>query len=221
MLSRPNNHVSQSSVQLTHLSLLLQNHKPISHGWQGWKCPTMVDTSQSRLRSNFTRRPYLSRNLTQLPMTLQLIRCPTTAPTPHQCLLHLLRKQLKVWKGSGKKRHMYVFLFYCVYIDSWTPSFLQSKLIQWLTLRDSTLDELLRLDGLGSFIQQDLCMDCSKHPGCYRCPDCGHGAALLCQTCLIKRHRGVELHRVEVCTFRYIVYVCIEVIYFLPSEVEW
>ncbi|KAM6489975.1 hypothetical protein JOM56_014554 [Amanita muscaria] len=74
----------------------------------------------------------------------------------------------------------------------------QSNLIQWLSLRDSILDELLRHDGLGSFIGQQNCNVCSKREaGPFRCRDCGHGSQLLCRECLILKHHGLELHRIE------------------------
>jgi len=79
----------------------------------------------------------------------------------------------------------------------------QSKLVEWLSLRDSTLDEFLRLDGLGSSLGNESCRLCSKVPpsALFRYQDCGHGCTLLCQHCLILKHRDLELHRVQVNCF--------------------
>ena len=74
----------------------------------------------------------------------------------------------------------------------------QSKLTQWLTLRDSTLDELLRRDGQGPFITHESCTVCLKTSGPFRCRDCGHGCRLVCKDCLLLKHDGLELHRVKV-----------------------
>ena len=74
----------------------------------------------------------------------------------------------------------------------------QSKLLEWITLRDSTLDELLRLDGLGSFIGHEACSNCLKTETMFRCLDCGHGIKLLCQRCLVNKHHELELHRILV-----------------------
>jgi len=79
----------------------------------------------------------------------------------------------------------------------------QSKLVEWLSLRDSTLDELLRHDGLGSSLGNMSCRLCSKVPlsALFRCQDCGHGSTLLCQDCLVLKHSDLELHQIQVSCF--------------------
>jgi len=76
----------------------------------------------------------------------------------------------------------------------------QTKLAEWLILRDSTLDELLRHDGLGAFKDDTGCYLCGKKDSdaLYRCGDCGHGSRLCCASCLVTKHDRLELHRIEV-----------------------
>lgn len=71
-----------------------------------------------------------------------------------------------------------------------------------MSLRDSILDELLRHDGLGAFIDSH-CVECSENQidALFRCTDCGHGSAIMCHSCLIAKHQDMELHRIEVSSF--------------------
>ena len=78
---------------------------------------------------------------------------------------------------------------------------LKSKLLEWLTLRDTTLDEILRHDGLGDYRGEHNCYACNVEPGVFRCKDCLGGGRLRCQACLVKAHRETPLHRIEVSLF--------------------
>ena len=71
----------------------------------------------------------------------------------------------------------------------------QSNLSQWLAFRDSTLDELLRHDGL---FPNKSCAHGESEEGLFRCKDCGHGTSVCCKDCLLTKHQDLELHRVEV-----------------------
>lgn len=75
----------------------------------------------------------------------------------------------------------------------------QTKLLEWLELRDSTLDELLRLDGLGPAVEDSKCSSCLDGQGTHRCLDCGPGTRMLCMSCMVTKHCDLGLHRVEVC----------------------
>jgi len=82
----------------------------------------------------------------------------------------------------------------------------QTKLVEWLDLHDSTLDELLRLDGLGPALEVLKCWSCLTGEGTHRCLDCGHGTRLLCVGCMVTKHCELELHRVEVSMQRNILF---------------
>ena len=56
----------------------------------------------------------------------------------------------------------------------------------------------MRHDGLKGSFGQHLCDKCQKEEGSFRCKDCSHRSGLLCQACLIPKHRELELHRIEV-----------------------
>lgn len=75
---------------------------------------------------------------------------------------------------------------------------LQSKLLEWLSFQDATLDELLRHDGLGDFLGYEYCVTCNKEPGLFKCKDCSGGSRLHCQACTVKSHQNTPLHRIEV-----------------------
>ena len=110
----------------------------------------------------------------------------TLLPTP-TADAPLQRKRDRTTKVCQPRSHFFLIL-----------TSLKSQLVQWLSLRDSTLDELLRHDGFASHMK---CMICSDQEASFRCKDCGHGTALWCQSCLSMHHHGLELHRVEVRVF--------------------
>ncbi|KAF7968821.1 hypothetical protein HWV62_29262 [Athelia sp. TMB] len=69
---------------------------------------------------------------------------------------------------------------------------------EWLPLRQTYVDELLRAEGLGETSQTTSCPYCS--PDCqneakFKCEDC-HGGTLACQQCLVERHEFLPLHRI-------------------------
>ena len=74
----------------------------------------------------------------------------------------------------------------------------QSKLLEWLQYRDGSLDELLRLYGLGDYHGIDTCAMCRNANAMYRCLDCFGNCQLHCDGCLVKKHQDLPLHRVEV-----------------------
>ena len=59
------------------------------------------------------------------------------------------------------------------------------------------LDEILRLDGRGDFIDQDLCPRCELGQATFRCRDC-FSDELACQTCTVSFHSHNPFHRIEV-----------------------
>ena len=73
------------------------------------------------------------------------------------------------------------------------------KLNEWLSYRQTCLDELLRHDGLGSSIGQKECWTCKgSGNACWKCLDCNDGGWLRCQECIITVHSSHALHRIEV-----------------------
>ncbi|TDL19234.1 hypothetical protein BD410DRAFT_684745, partial [Rickenella mellea] len=71
-------------------------------------------------------------------------------------------------------------------------------LMEWSRLRDVFLDEMIRLDGLGSQSSPMVCASglCEKE-GQYRCLDC-FGSSVLCSGCMCATHQSHPLHRIEV-----------------------
>ncbi|TDL13520.1 hypothetical protein BD410DRAFT_694232, partial [Rickenella mellea] len=68
--------------------------------------------------------------------------------------------------------------------------------LEWAKHRDSFLDELIRLDGIG-FHQEPLsCHDCGEPGGIYRCIDCFE-TQLCCSSCMCKEHARLPFHRIE------------------------
>jgi hypothetical protein len=86
----------------------------------------------------------------------------------------------------------------------------QTKLTEWLVFRQSCLDELLRHDGRGSFLGQDLCFSCGVVEGTYKCKDCFMGCLLRCRDCMVEAHRDHPLHRAEVSLHSYLLLVSFE-----------
>ena len=97
----------------------------------------------------------------------------------------LKRKRVNTTKVSSSH---FVELYLTIHL-------LQSRLLEWVDLRDSCLDELLRHDG-----PLDLPSGCTRCPArdeLFQCKDCGHGQSLLCAGCMVGKHGEQELHRVE------------------------
>ncbi|KLO04642.1 hypothetical protein SCHPADRAFT_840402, partial [Schizopora paradoxa] len=68
------------------------------------------------------------------------------------------------------------------------------KVEDWeVNVRTQYLDELLRLDGRGSFIETDACGVCTKGIGVFRCKIC-IGGGLRCSTCIVSEHMRMPLH---------------------------
>ena len=66
----------------------------------------------------------------------------------------------------------------------------------WLTQRLVMLDELLRMDGLGSLATPGKCMGCMERVGEYRCEEC-LGGNLFCSVCIVSSHRQLPLHKLQ------------------------
>ncbi|KAJ7886289.1 hypothetical protein B0H13DRAFT_2342938 [Mycena leptocephala] len=70
---------------------------------------------------------------------------------------------------------------------------------QWVRLdRENFLDEIIRLDGRGEYINQNECArdGCHATDVRYRCRDCLH-PCLYCAQCVVAIHTGMPLHHIE------------------------
>lgn len=74
----------------------------------------------------------------------------------------------------------------------------QDRLTEWLKFREIFLDETLRHDGLGDFLDHSKCSNCGTAEGVIKCKDCSCGTLLKCPQCIVSLHRTLPLHRVEV-----------------------
>lgn len=74
----------------------------------------------------------------------------------------------------------------------------QSRLQQWIELRQTFLEEFLRHDGRGDFLDNSTCFVCKKEGELYKCEDCTHGALLKCQGCTNSIHFSQPFHRIKV-----------------------
>jgi hypothetical protein len=87
------------------------------------------------------------------------------------------------------------------YITSFVLKFLNSRqhqLSEWIQFREVFLDEALRHDGLGNFLDQNKCSNCGNAAGIIKCRDCANGVLLKCPECIVALHQTLPLHRVEV-----------------------
>ena len=68
----------------------------------------------------------------------------------------------------------------------------------WLNVRSTLLDDMVGLDGPGDS-HPNLCNLCSNSQSApsYRCLECSH-SLLYCSKCIVKLHKMLPLHRVEV-----------------------
>ncbi|KAH8103218.1 hypothetical protein DFH11DRAFT_1692670 [Phellopilus nigrolimitatus] len=71
------------------------------------------------------------------------------------------------------------------------------KLNKWLPYRQKYLDEILRHNGRLCAGTSNLCRECSVEDGSIKCKDC-YCRGLLCPTCVVKSHRYMPFHRLEV-----------------------
>lgn len=78
----------------------------------------------------------------------------------------------------------------------------------WLSIQSSVLDEIVTLDGPAGH-HLDLCSSCSNHQSAplYRCLECAY-SLLHCSECVVKLHKVLPLHRLEVCLFLYYTTIC-------------
>ena len=79
-----------------------------------------------------------------------------------------------------------------------TSTYWQKKLFEWLSYRNSFLDELLRHEGFGDSAGSPLCGSCGRAEGTIKCNDC-FSQLLYCQQCIVKEHVNLPLHRIKVC----------------------
>ena len=68
----------------------------------------------------------------------------------------------------------------------------------WLNVRPFVLDEMVSHDGPGD-LQLNLCNSCLNHQSTtlYCCLECSH-SSLYCNECIVKMHKLLLLHRLEV-----------------------
>ena len=106
--------------------------------------------------------------------------------------------------GNERQRRMHRYVDAELHFNlKLTSSTLKSKLLEWLSLRNATLDEILHHDGLGDFLRHQFCVECNKEMGFFKCKDCSSGCRLRCQACIVKAHRETPLHRIEVSKLSY------------------
>ncbi|KAJ7042214.1 hypothetical protein C8F04DRAFT_946055 [Mycena alexandri] len=72
--------------------------------------------------------------------------------------------------------------------------------------REETLDEILRLEGRGSADVYSQCAECKSADPLYRCArQTCIGAAMYCERCIVKLHRALPTHLVEMWTGQFFV----------------
>ncbi|KAI0245468.1 hypothetical protein BJV78DRAFT_1356698 [Lactifluus subvellereus] len=102
-------------------------------------------------------------------------------------------------------------------ISKWTmglssPKSEDQKTLYMLVVSSSSfcLDKLLRHDGLGDTLDQELCISCKKVNGVYKCKDCFSGSLLRCRGCLVNAHRDHPLHRIKIWNGRFFTVVTLQ-----------
>lgn len=82
--------------------------------------------------------------------------------------------------------------------DRIEADFLKTKMHDWVkNVRQSYLNELVRLDGLGDSDDCPPCSVCGLEPGNICCMECS-SSGMFCSTCAVESHVLSPLHRVEV-----------------------
>ena len=73
-------------------------------------------------------------------------------------------------------------------------------MLSWLDVQPTVVDDIITHDGPGD-VEIKRCKSCSnkKSDPLYRCLECSYGL-LFCGECVIKSHRALPLHRLEVCS---------------------
>lgn len=97
---------------------------------------------------------------------------------------------------------------------------LQTKMYSWLDVRSTVLDEIVSLDGPGDH-RVDLCSLCSNSSPTplYRCLECSF-SPLYCGECIVKLHKVLPLHRLEVRS-RFIMCATTVKLIVPPALAEW
>jgi hypothetical protein len=98
----------------------------------------------------------------------------------------------------------------------------QSKLHEWLNFRDSFLDEMLYMYGHADSQNQNSCFNCEKEEedGLYRCEDCFGRCLLHCASCIVKEHRFLPLHRVEVHRSVFLMFGFSDILYSIGTAIS-
>lgn len=68
---------------------------------------------------------------------------------------------------------------------------------EWLPYRAEYLDELVRLDGRGLYLQHFQCQTCESTLETHRCLDC-FGSFPSCRSCMVAQHANHAFHCTEV-----------------------
>lgn len=91
----------------------------------------------------------------------------------------------------------------------------------WLSIQPTLLDEMVSLDGPGGH-RLDVCDSCSNQQSgpIYRCIECSY-SLLLCVECILKQHKALPLHRLEVCLFFQPSTLIWLTIHLVLAETEW
>ncbi|KIJ60877.1 hypothetical protein HYDPIDRAFT_116748 [Hydnomerulius pinastri MD-312] len=69
-------------------------------------------------------------------------------------------------------------------------------LLMWIPQRSAFLDEFIRHEGRGDYLEDLGCYHCKEEPGVYRCDDC-FGRELYCRDCIVKCHASMPLHFIK------------------------
>ncbi|KAF8976702.1 hypothetical protein BDQ17DRAFT_1454822 [Cyathus striatus] len=72
-----------------------------------------------------------------------------------------------------------------------------AKLRDWIQYQNEFLDEILRHDGKGDYIDEDKCYMCKKENALYKRKDCLNGTLMHCKNCIVHVHAHLPLHRIE------------------------
>ncbi|KAG2060031.1 hypothetical protein BDR06DRAFT_979706 [Suillus hirtellus] len=75
-----------------------------------------------------------------------------------------------------------------------TPEFVEFALRLWESDANLFLEEFLRLEGQGDYLQ-DICV-CGEEAAIYCCQDC-HGSEMFCHLCMVRVHARQPFHKME------------------------